>query len=65
MHDDALDIGDVIVVLKRSLQETGLFAKVRYPRSIVVGEHLVAEDCVGDLRCIHEVHLKQASLCIA
>lgn len=62
MDDDALDVGNVLVVLKSALEETGLLAEVGDAGLVVVGEHLIGEDGVGDLRSVDEVHLEQASL---
>lgn len=41
-----------------ALQETSLLAKVGDARAVVVREHFVAEDGVGDLRSVNEVHLE-------
>ncbi len=62
VNNDTLDVGVVLVVLKSALQETGLLAKVGNARTIVVSEHLVAEDGIGDLRSVDQVHLEQTSL---
>lgn len=45
-----------------ALKEPSLLAQVGDARAVVVREHLVAEDCVGDLRRVHEVHLEKTSL---
>ena len=44
------------------LQEASLLAKVGDPGSIVVTEHVVAEDSVGDLRSVNQVHLQKPGL---
>lgn len=44
------------------LQKSGPLAKVRNPRSVVVGEHLVSKNRVGNLRGMHKVHLEQSCL---
>lgn len=82
MHNNALDVCQVLVVLERlgakathvrlrrsepsnatyPLKETSLLRKVRDPRAIVVGEHLVAENGIGDLRSVDQVHLEQPGL---
>ena len=45
-----------------ALEEVGLLAKVRDPGTVVVSEHLVAEDRIGDLRSVDEVHLEKTRL---
>ncbi|KAI3480029.1 hypothetical protein L1887_57805 [Cichorium endivia] len=62
VYDDALDVCVVLVVLEGALEEAGLLAEVGDAGTIVVGEHVVAEDGVGDLRSVDEVHLEQARL---
>jgi hypothetical protein len=44
------------------LQQTGLLAEVGDPGSVVVGEHLVGENSLGDLRSVDKVHLEQSGL---
>ena len=45
-----------------ALQKAGLLAKVSNTGTIVVREHLIAEDGVRDLRCVHQIHLEETSL---
>jgi hypothetical protein len=47
------------------LGQTGLLAKVGNPGSVVVGEHLVTEDGVGNVRGVHQVHFQEESLEVA
>ena len=49
VHHGALDVVQVGVVLQRPLQEACLLAQLGDVGAVVVGEHLVAEDGVGDL----------------
>ena len=44
------------------LQQTSLFAEVSNSRTVVVGERLIAENGVRDLRCMDEIHFKEAYL---
>jgi hypothetical protein len=44
------------------LQQASTLAEVGNARSVVMVEHLVAQDCVSNLRRMHEVHLEQTSL---
>ena len=44
------------------MQKAGLLAKVGDPRSVVVGEHVVAEDSIGDLGSMNQVHLQKSGL---
>lgn len=44
------------------LKETSFFAQVGDPWTIVVGEHLLAQDGIGDLGRVDQVHLEQTRL---
>ena len=46
----SLDVVDVSVVLQSSLEESRLLTQLGDVRLVVVGEHLVAHDGVGDLQ---------------
>lgn len=65
VHDHALDRLRVVIVLQGSLIETGLLTQLCDSRSIVMREHVVTKDSVGDLRSINKIHLKEASLQVA
>jgi len=62
LNNDTLDGSRILVVLQSSCVQTSLLAKGGNTRTIVVGEHLVTKDSIGDLRSVHQVHLDQASL---
>lgn len=62
VHDGPLDVVQVSVVLQRPLQEASLLAELGDVCTIIVREHIVAQDGVGDLGGRHQVHLEQASL---
>ena len=49
VHHGPLDVVQVGVVLQRPLQEARLLAQLGHVGAVVVGEHLVAQDGVGDL----------------
>lgn len=44
------------------LEQASLLAKIGDARAVVVGEHLVTEDCVCNLRSMNEVHLQETCL---
>ena len=44
------------------LEETGLFAKLGNVVAVVVGEHVVAQDGIGDLWVGHQVDFQETSL---
>ena len=62
MNDSPLDVVEVSVVLQGTLQQAGLLAQGGNVGPVVVAEHLVAHDGVGNLGCGHEVHLEQPRL---
>jgi hypothetical protein len=62
VDNDTLNVVNVLVVLESTLDEAGLLGEVGNTRTVVVREHLVAEDGVGDLRGVDEVHLEETSL---
>ena len=45
-----------------ALQKAGLLAKVGDPGAVVVAEHVIAKDGVGDLGCMNQVHLQKSGL---
>jgi hypothetical protein len=49
-NDSPLDVIQVSVVLQGSLEETGLLTQLSDVCTIVVGEHLVAQDGIGHLQ---------------
>lgn len=61
-EESALSFGDDRTQTTHALKKTSLLAKVGDTRAIVVREHLVAEDGVGDLGGVDEVHLEEAGL---
>lgn len=65
VHHGPLDVVEVRVVLQGPLQEPSLLAELRDVRAVVVREHVVAENGVGDLGRRHQVHLEQARLQVA
>ena len=50
MHNSPLDIVEVSVVFERALQQSGLLAQLSDVRAVVVREHLVTQDSVGNLQ---------------
>ena len=62
MNNSPLDIIQISVMLQSPLQQASLFAQAGDVGAVVVGEHVVAHDGVGDLRRGHQVHLQQACL---
>ena len=50
VHDSALDVKRVLVVLNGALQKASLLAELGDVLAIVVREHLVAQDGIGHLR---------------
>jgi hypothetical protein len=62
VNDDALDVRNVLVMLERALKEAGLLTEVGDAGLVVVREHLVGEDGIGNLGCVHEVHLEETGL---
>lgn len=50
VHHGTLDVVQVSVVLQRPLQEAGLLAQLGHVGSVVVGEHLIAQDGVCNLQ---------------
>lgn len=50
VHHSALDVIQVSVVLQRPLQETGLLTQLGHVGSVVVGEHLIAQDGICNLQ---------------
>ena len=56
VHDGALDVVEVGVVLERALQQSCLLAQLGDVRAVVVREHLVAQDCIRHLHTHFEVY---------
>lgn len=49
MHHSTLDVIQVCIVLKCPLQESSLLTKLGDVGTVVVGEHLVAQDSISNL----------------
>ncbi|PNY29194.1 Uncharacterized protein TCAP_00893 [Tolypocladium capitatum] len=62
VDDDALDGLGIFIHLEGLLRQAGLLAELGNPRLVKVREHVVAEDSLGHLGRVHQVHLEQASL---
>ena len=62
VNNDALDRFGVLVELKGLLGQTSLLAKVGNASLVEVGEHAVAQNSLGDLRGVHQVHLQETGL---
>ena len=58
----SLDVVQVGVVFKRSLEQACFLTQGGNVSPVIVGEHLVAHDRVGNLGRCHQVHLKQPRL---
>lgn len=54
MHHSTLDVIQVSVVLECSLQESSFLTQLGNVGTIIVGEHLVAQDCISNLH--HETN---------
>ena len=52
VNDRPLDVVEVGVVLKGSLQQSGFLAEAGDVRAVVVGEHVVPHDGIRNLRSI-------------
>ena len=50
MDDSSLDVVQVCVVFQGALQKAGLFTQLGNVCTVVVCEHLVAKDGVGNLK---------------
>lgn len=50
VHHGTLDVVQVGVVLQRSLKESSLLTQLGDVWTIIVGEHLVAQDSISNLR---------------
>ena len=50
VHNGAFDVVQIRVVFERALEQTCLLAQLGNVGSVVVGEHVVAQDGVSDLR---------------
>ncbi len=50
VHHGPFDIIQVCVVFKSSLQQTSLFTQLSNVGTVIVGEHLVPQDCICYLR---------------
>ncbi len=62
VDDNALNVTDVLVVFESSLQQASLLTQIGDSWTVVVSEHIVAQNGVGDLRSVHEVHLQESGL---
>ena len=62
MNNDPLDVIDVLVTLKCVLKKFVMLTEVYDSWTVVVGEHFVSKNCIGDLRSMDEACLKQTSL---
>lgn len=54
VHHSTLDVIQVSVVLECSLQESSFLTQLGNVGTIIVGEHLVAQDCISNLH--HETN---------
>ncbi len=59
VDDDALDIGEVGVVLQRAHVQASLLAQLRNARAVVVRQHPVRQNRVRHLRRLDQVDLQQ------
>ena len=53
VHHSTLDVVQVCIVLKCPLQESSLLTKLGDVGTVVVGEHLVAQDSISNLHQRH------------
>mmetsp|Transcript_44228 Transcript_44228/g.109911 ORF Transcript_44228/g.109911 Transcript_44228/m.109911 type:complete len:449 (-) Transcript_44228:1468-2814(-) len=61
-RQDALQVINVLVMFERTLHETRFLAEHSDARLVVVSEHLICHDGIGNLRGGHQVHLEQTCL---
>ena len=62
VHDDALDVRQVRVVLQRARVQPRLLAQLRHARLVVVRKHVVGQDGVRHVGERHQVHLQHFRL---
>lgn len=62
VNDGPLDVVDVSVVFKSSLEKTCLFTEMGNMSTIIMAEHFISKDGIGNLRSAHQVHFKNTGL---
>ena len=65
VHNNSLDILQVIIVLQSSLEQAGLLAQFTNAWLVIVAEHLVTQNSISNLWSMQQVNLQKLCLQVA